>query len=164
VGAAAAILANFEVDRWNADVYGAMALASRLSSLVKNRAATVKLAYDLRRLNSTLYRFFDEIHKVVERGMPKGRGVTPERILEASETLLKLHDALDRFYELCRHARLTNNSLMAGTLKSINDYNDEVLELSDLLKLSLQPEVIQSIYNRAKAEKERGDIFDLSEV
>jgi hypothetical protein len=164
VSSAAAILANFEVDRWNADVYGAMALASRLSSLVKNRVETVKLAYALRRLNSTLFKFFDEIHKGIERGMPKGLDVTPERILEASETLLKLHGILDKFYEVCKGARLTNNSLLAGTLRSINHHNDEVLELSDLLKLSLQPEVIQSIYNRAEAEKERGDIFDLSEV
>jgi hypothetical protein len=96
--------------------------------------------------------------------MPKGRDVTPESIAEACESLHKLHGLLEKFLEACKRARLTNNSLMAGAIRNINNYNDEILELSDLLKLSLQPEVVKSIYNRAKAEKERGEIFDLSEV
>jgi hypothetical protein len=53
---------------------------------------------------------------------------------------------------------------VAGSIRSINNYNDEVLELSELLDLSRQSEVVKSIYNRAKAEKERGELFDLSEV
>ncbi len=164
MGAAVSFLGNIELDRWYADIYGAVSLAFRLSSLVKDRAATVKLAYHIRRLDSVLSNFFVEIHKAIEKGMPKGREVTPENIAEACESLYKLHSILEKFHEACKRARLTNNSLMAGAIRSINNYNDEVLELSDLLKLSLQPEVIKSIYNRAKIERERGEIFDLSEV
>lgn len=164
MSAAVTVLGNIEEDLWYASVYGMMALASRLSALVKDRVAVVKLAYHIRRLDSTLSNFFVEIRKAVEKGMPKGRDVTPKNIAKACESLDKLHDILDKFHEVCKRARLTNNSLMAGTINSINNYNDEILELSQLLKLSLHPEVIKSIYNRAKAEKERGEIFDLSEV
>jgi len=164
VGTAAAILTNFEVDRWNADVYGTMALASRLSSLVKNRAATLKLAYSLRGLNSALANFFKEIRKGIKRGTPKDSHITPERVLEASETLFKLHGLIGALYDVCRHDRLTNNTSIAGTLGSIKDYNDEILELAEVLRLSLKPEVIQAICDRANAERERGEVFDLSEV
>jgi hypothetical protein len=164
MGAAVAVLGNIELDRWYADIYGAMSLALRLSSLVRDRAAALKLAYNIRRLDLILSNMFTEIHKAIEKGMPKGRDVTPESIAEACESLHKLHGLLEKFLEACKRARLTNNSLMAGAIRNINNYNDEILELSDLLKLSLQPEVVKSIYNRAKAEKERGEIFDLSEV
>jgi hypothetical protein len=164
VSASVTVLRNIELDRWNADIYGVMSLASRLSSLVKDRAATVKVAYHIRRLDSSLAKLFTEIRKAIEEGTPKGHGVTLEHIVEISESLGKLHEILDKFHEACRRSRLTNNSLVAGSIKSINNYKDEVLELSELLDLSRQPEVVKSIYNRAKAEKERGELFDLSEV
>jgi hypothetical protein len=66
VSVATAILENFEPERWDADVYGAMAVASQFSSLVKKRAASVKLAYKLNRLNSLLSKLFEEIHKGIE--------------------------------------------------------------------------------------------------
>lgn len=159
-----AVLGNIELDLWYADMYGAMSLALRLSSLVKDRVAAAKLAYQIRRLDSILSKFFKEIDRAIEKGMPKGRDVTPESVMEASESLRKLHNMLGKFYESCRRARLTNNSLMAGTIRSIYNYSDEVLELSELLELSIQPGIVKSIYKRAEAEKERGVLFDLSEV
>src|ERR1019366_4576337 len=107
-----------------------MALASRLSSLVKNRAATLKLAYDLRKLDWTMASFFHEIHKGIERGKPKERDITPEQVLDAADTLLKMHGTISGLYEACKRARLTNHSFMAGSLRNINEYNEEVLELS----------------------------------
>src|ERR1039458_2010712 len=66
MSAAVAVLGNIEEDLWYASVYGMMALASRLSSLVKDRVAVVKLAYHISRLDSTLSNFFVEIRKAVE--------------------------------------------------------------------------------------------------
>ncbi|MGH9683245.1 MAG: hypothetical protein ACRD4S_06520, partial [Candidatus Acidiferrales bacterium] len=141
-----AILDNFDLYRWNADVYGAMALASRLAVLVKDRAETVTLASKLRRLNSLLSELFDEIYKAIERGEIRRRpGITPEVILGASGILLQLHDLLDSMYRVCKRARLTNNSATAAALKSISDYTEEIKELSDLLKLSLDPGALELI-------------------
>jgi hypothetical protein len=165
VSVMAATLANFDLDNWNAQVYGAMALASRISSLVKNRAETVKLSRSLKRLDSSLSKLFEEIYKGLERSeLSKIRGVTPELVTSASEVLFQLNRILATVYEACKQARLTNNSLTAGTLRSINERNEEILELADLLKLSLEPDVIESIHARARKEKKRGDVFDLSQV
>ena len=73
MGAAVLFLGNIELDRWYADIYGAVSLAFRLSSLVKDRAATVKLAYHIRRLDSVLSNFFVEIHKAIEKDVKRPR-------------------------------------------------------------------------------------------
>jgi hypothetical protein len=165
VGTAVTVLSNFDSMRWDADVYGAVALASRLSELVKNRALTVKLAYHLWKLNSTLASFFAELHKAIERDIPKGQPpVTPDRVRESAQSLRKLYASLQSIWVPAKRTGLTNNSLTAGALHSIHNYGEDILELAQLLELSLDLESIQSIYDRASAEKERGDIFDLSQV
>jgi hypothetical protein len=162
---AVAVLGYYEPDRWNADVYGALALASRLSGLVKSRALTVQLAYNLWRLNSILRDFFSEIRKAVEHGVPKDQPpVTPERMRDIVQDLRKLHKTIGKIYSACKLTGLTNNSLTAGPLHSIYNYNEDILELAQMLELSQQPETIQSIYDRADVEKERGDIYDVSEI
>jgi hypothetical protein len=164
VGAAIAVIENIQVEYWYADLYGAMSLAYRLSALVKNRAAAIKLVYHIRHLDSILEKFFKDIHNAMKKGVPKALDSSPERIAEAAQSLRKLHAILNKFHQACKIARLTNNSLMAGHIHNINSYNEEVLELIELLDLSLHREVIDSIYNRAKRERESGEIFDLSEV
>lgn len=163
--AAIAVLSNFERDRWNADIYGAMALASQLSVLVQKRALTIRLAYHFWRLNSILEDFFADVRKAIQAGVPKDLVlVAPERVLEMAQDLRKVHRTIEHIYGRAERAGLTNNSLTAGALKSVCNYNEDVLELAELLELSLKPEVVESIYDRARAERERGDIFDLSEV
>jgi hypothetical protein len=163
--AAIAVLSNFERDRWNADVYGAMALASQLSALVKNRALTIRLAYYFWRLNSILGDFFVDVRKAIKAGAPKDQALaTPERVLEMAQDLRKVHRTIEHIYGCAKRAGLTNNSLTAGALKSVCNYNEDVLELAELLELSLKPELVESIYDRARAERERGEVFDLSEV
>jgi hypothetical protein len=163
--AAIAVLSNFERDRWNADIYGAMALASQLSVLVQKRALTIRLAYYFWRLNSTLEGFFADVRKAIQAAVPKDLAlVAPERVLEMAQDLRKVHRTIEHIYGSAKRAGLTNNSLTAGALKSVCSYNEDVLELAELLELSLKPELVESIYDRARAERERGDIFDLSEV
>ncbi len=164
MGSGIAVIGNISAEYWYADLYGAISLAYRLSALVKSRAAAIRLVYHFRRLDSVLEKFFKDIHAVMKKGVPKDIDSRPERIAEAVQGLQKLHAILDRFHQSCKIARLTNNSLFAGHIHNINRYNDEVLELIELFELSLHPEVIDSIYNRAKREKARGEIFDVSEV
>lgn len=164
MGSAIAVIQNIQAEYWYADLYGAMSLAYRLSALVKNRAAVFKLVYHIRRLDSTLGSLFEEIQKAMKKGVSKGVAPRPENVAEALQSLKKLHRILDKFDNACKVARLTNNSLMAGHIYSINKYNDEILELIELIQLSQQPEVVNSIYDRAKREREQGEVFDLSEV
>jgi len=164
VGTAIAVLGNFESDRWDADVYAAMALASQLSALVKSRALTVSFAYQLWKLNSSLSEFFSEVRKAIEKGASPDEDVTPERILEAAQTLRKLHGRIKTIYAAAKHSGLTNNLLTAGQFHNISKHGDNLLELVELLELSLNPEVIQAIFDRASAERDRGEVFELSQV
>jgi hypothetical protein len=164
VGAAIAVIENIQVEHWYADLYGAMSLAYRLSALVKTRTAAIKVVYHVRHLDSILEKFFKEIHGAMKKGVPKDLDSSPEKISEAVQSLRKLHAILSKFQHACKIARLTNNSLMAGHIHNINNYNEEILELIELLDLSLHPEVIDSIYSRAKKERARGEIYNLSEV
>ncbi|MGO8785864.1 MAG: hypothetical protein ACLQVL_00590 [Terriglobia bacterium] len=164
MGAAIAVIQNIQVEYWYADLYGAMSLAYRLSALVKNRAAAIKLVYHVRHLDSILEKLFKDIHTAMKKGVSKDIDSSPESIAEAAQSLRKLHAILNKFQQACKIARLSNNSLMAGHIHNINNYNEEILELIELIDLSLHPAVIDSIYSRAKRERERGEIFDLSEV
>jgi hypothetical protein len=163
MGTAMAVLGNFETDRWDADVYSAIALASRLSALVKSRAALIKFAFQLRKLNSSLSNFFVGVRSAIEKG-DEAADVTPERIQEADQALKKLHGTLKALYIVCKRYGLTNSSITAGQLNSMAKYADDVLELEELLQLSLSPEIVQAIYRRAESERERGEVFELSQV
>jgi hypothetical protein len=161
LGAGVAVIGN--IDRWYADMYGAMSMAYRLSAAIKDRATAVKVAFRLRHLDSVLTRMFKDIHASIDRN-PKPEAVNPEQVQEAMQLLEKLQSILARLLHVCKVARLTNNSLMAQSLHNIANWNEEVAELIEVMQLSLNREAIDFLYKRSKEERERGEIFDLSEV
>ena len=160
MGAGVAVIGN--VDLWYADLYGVMSAAYRISAIIKNRAA-LKIAYHLRRIDTVLAKMFKEIHAAIERN-PKAEAVRPGEVQEALQALEKLHRVLARLLHISKGARLTNNSLMAQSLHNIANWNEEVAELIEVIQLSLHAEVPEVLYQRAKTERERGEVFDLSEV
>lgn len=167
MGAAVAVLSNFDADRWDADVYGAIALASRLSTLVKSRAATIKLAYHFWQLDSALRGFLDEVYGVMESGTPSSgeeEKITPERIEEAADTLRRLHKTVDSIYHAAKRAGLVNNSITAMALNSARKHAEDILELADWFEMSLNPEAVESIFQRASDEEARGEIFDFESI
>jgi hypothetical protein len=164
MGTAIAVLGNFESDRWDADVHGAIALASRLSALVKTHAAALSFSRQVRRFNHALSDFLSEVHKAIEKGEHPDGDITPERIREAEQALRKLHEKIKGLYIACKRAGLTNNTLTAGQLHTMAEYADTILELAELLELSLTPDLIQAIYDRAQAERESGEVFELNQV
>jgi hypothetical protein len=140
-----------------------MALASRLALLVKSHAQVVTLAIRLRRLDSALRRLFDEhVYKTLES--PRVETVDPEKVREGIITLRRLHRTLGTIIKASKHIGLTNNSLTAGSLRNIGHWGEEISELADLAELAQNENAIQSIYDRAAQEKERGELYDLSQV
>lgn len=96
---------------------------------------------------------------------PPTEPVTPERIRKAAESLRTLHASLDRIYKASKRAGLTNNSLTARSLRNIGEWNEQVLELGELLDLTTEhQDVLNSIFERASKEKERGEVYDLSQA
>jgi hypothetical protein len=140
-----------------------MALASRLAALVKTRSQVVTLAYRFWRLDSTLANFFREgIYKALES--PQTEKVDPDRVREAIVTLRRLYLTLDAIVKASKHIGLTNNSLTASSLRNIQHWGEEIMELVELVELSQNEELLSSIYARAAQEKERGELYDISQV
>ena len=142
-----------------------MALAARLSALVKDRATTLKLAYRLWNLDSILRGFMNQVHSAMESGKSKSEeDITPERIMEVARTLRRLYNTVDRIYGPAKKAGLTNNSITAMALNSISKHADDVLDLAEWFEMCTDPEGIESIFKRAADEEARGEIFDLESI
>jgi len=164
MASAAVVLNNLGSDQWDAEVYAVLSMASRLAALVKNRAQTLQLAYHLWRLNSVLAKFFAEARETMEGKGKAEPPATAERVEEGIRGLRQVHTKLENIYEAGRHARLTNNSLIAMPLRSLHTYSDDILELAELLEAYQNSEGVQAIFDRSANEKERGEIYDLAEI
>lgn len=164
---ATAILDKFGTYEWNARVYGVLAFASRVAASVKNRTNAIKVIYHLRSLSRLLKEFLDTVHNGMEGKLPadpKAEPITPARLRDASDQLENLYRTLDYIYEGCRRAGLTNNSLAAGTLSELHKQSEEFAMLADWCDVTSEPDAVDDIFNRAKREKERGELIDLAKV
>jgi hypothetical protein len=152
---------------WNADFYGALSSVSRLAVAVKNKANVLKLAYALRNGNRSLKALFDQVDAVMDgTAMPLAEAEmpSPQRLFDTADTLMKLSRDIDYIYELLRCVGLTNNSLMAGSLAAFHQYRGRLEDLADWLELAAQSDDVRTIFERASAERERGEIVDLERV
>jgi hypothetical protein len=164
---AGAISNAFGTYDWDAQVYGALSVASRVAATVKNRANVLRIAYHLHGLNKTLTNFFETVHATMEGKKPvdpSAKPVTPERLRSIADNLEHLHRIIEYVYESLRRAGLTNNSLTAGSLQSIRKYGEELLSLADWFELMSEPQQVKAIFDRAEQESERGEIHDLNQV
>lgn len=161
---AGTILNTFEAYDLDAKVYNAISVASRIAANVKNRANVIQLAYRLHELNKTLIKFFELVHGAMEGKIapdPKSEPVTPERLRAMADNLEHLHRTIEYVFESLRRARLTNNSLTAGSLLSIRKHGEAIVDLADWFELAASPTEIADVFNRAKQQKERGELVDL---
>lgn len=163
MGAPALVISRLESDNWNAELYSVMALASRLAAMVKSHSQVVALAYRFWRLDSTLANFFREsVYKVIETPPPVS--VDPDQLREGIVNLRRLYRTIETIVKASKHIGLTNNSLTAGSLRNIQHWGEEIIELVELVELNQNEEVLRSIYDRAARERERGELYDLSQV
>lgn len=165
---AEAILDNFRSYEWNARMYGVLSAASRVAATVKNRANVIKLAYHLRNLNKLVTEMVENVNAGMEGKLPapstNESPMTPRQIREQADRFEHLHRMLEYIYESLRRAGLTNNSLTAGSLLSIHRQTATVADFADWLDLASQSDQVDSLFNRAKQEKERGELIDLAQV
>jgi hypothetical protein len=168
MASAAVVLTNLGSDHWDAEVYAVLSMASRLAALVKSRARTIQLGYQLWRLNTVLSNFFKEIREGMDaRNVDKpspGFLPTPEQIEDGIRSLRQIHIKIETIYEAARRARLTNNSLLAMPLRSVHTYSDDILELAELLEAYQNSEGVEDIFDRSAKERARGEIYDLTEI
>ncbi len=148
-------------------MYESLSVASRLSSMVKDRTQIFYLAYHIRRMNHKLSGIFEELYLVLEgkKPAPPPEPMSPERIQTAINSFRQLYSIMSGITAEAKRKRLFNNSLLAGQLLRLTALSDEVLELSDWIEMAVQErDQVDRLFVRAKAEKDRGEIYDISQV
>jgi uncharacterized protein YhdP len=167
-------------DAWNTQVDSTVGFASntliatsRISAKVSLAFAKLRLAKNLNVYNKMLSDLVDKIRKSVEKaergeGLGDGQGQTPtpDQLLTAIRSLEYLYDASKRMYAQAAAKRLTNNSLMAASLRSIDLRADELLDIADWFhaaRVHSQDE-LKGLFSRARTELINGETVDLSQV
>lgn len=164
---AATIIGNLGTYTLSAQVYDALALASRLAAAVKNRSSALQTAYHLRRLDTRLAEFVDIVNRAMDGKVkldPNAEPATPVMLRSHADNFEQLYRTLDYIVAGARRAGLTNNSLMAGSIRGIEHHLDAISNLADWFDLASQPEAITKIFNGAEQERERGELIDLAKV
>jgi len=136
--------------------------------MLKDRTQTLYLAYHLRRLNNRLEGFFGQVYEMIEgkRPVPEpDEPPTPENTQDAIKALHQLHGVLSRILNLAKCRRLTNYSLLSAQVRMLARLEEEAGELADWFEMAvLQQEQTKDVFDRARAEKEQGDVYDLSQI
>ena len=89
---------------------------------------------------------------------------TSEQVQQAILAIRKLSTSLSTTYDRAKRMRLTNNSLLAGSLSRLYTYSEDLFELADWLETLLDPTSSENAFKRAADEKEQGQVFSLSQV
>jgi hypothetical protein len=167
VSTAATVISNLGTYNWNAQVYNVLALASELAVAVKNRGNSIRIAYHLRNLNNSVSEFVSIVNEAMEgKRKPNASAdpVTAQTLRSSADNLEQMYHTLDYIIEGSRRAGLTNNSLTAGSVRGLQQNLDAIASLADWLDLAAQPDAVNGIFERAKQERERGELIDLAEI
>jgi len=168
--AASAIVQGLGSPEASVEIYDAVAGVSnvaKLAAAAKNKVQVMRMAMVLRRTNRSLKNFFDLVDDVQSgkrRIEPTAEPVTPQQLQNMVDNLEHISRMIDFLYESMRRAGLTNNSLTAAGLKTLNGYGEPLRDLVDWLDALSKPEFLKSVFERAKQERERGELFDLAKV
>lgn len=95
---AAAVISNLGTYAISAQVYDALALASRLAAVVKNRGGALRMAYHLHRLDSQVAEFVSVVDRAMEGKLkpnPSAEPVTPVTLRSHADNLEQLYRTLD---------------------------------------------------------------------
>jgi len=170
VATATAVLNNFGSDAWKADFYESLSLAARLSmavKAVKTHGQNIKMSYWLWKINGIASRFFVESDDIISGKTmvaPDTAPPTPEKMQEATETLMRMGTAFNEVYEEARRRRLLNNSLIAGPVTALRAHADQFFEMAEWINLMRDPDAIEKIFADANEQRARGEVYDLSQV
>lgn len=156
-------------DCWDAAMYDAASLASRSAAAViavRSGVQKMTLAWDLRQLSNALSAFLDKVYvksEAASRGEMTeelSEAITREQIESCIRSLEYMYETISRLHSKSERKGLTNNSLMAGSLKTIRRRSEELLDLADWLQTSLDytPSELESIFVNARNELREGQV------
>jgi len=167
VSVAETVISNLGAYNWNAKVYDTLALASRIAAAVKNRGNVIRIAYHLRELNKSLEKLIELVNSAMKgeiKQSPNAEQVTAQVLRSNADNFEQMYRTLDYIVEGSRRAGLTNNSLTASSVRGLQRRIDPIANLADWFDLASQPDAVGRIFERAKRERESGELTDLAQV
>ncbi len=169
----------FGSDLWNADMYETVGVAShtyataaQVSTAIYSGIHKVQLAWDLRSLSNKISSFLDRIHASVAKAettsvapIDSQQTVSREQLESTIRSLEYIYETTSRLFSTAQKKGLTNNSMMAGSLRTIRRRSEEFLDIADWLKayLSTTSSELDAIFANARADLAAGEVFGLSE-
>lgn len=168
--AASAIVRGLGSPEASVEIYDAVASVTsvaKLAAAARNKVQVMRIAMGLRRTNRSLKSLLDLVDDVQSGKRPidpNTEPVSPQRFQNIVDNLEHVSRMIDFLYESMRRAGLTNNSLTASGLKTFKGYSEPMKDLVDWLDALSKPEYLKSVFDRAKQERERGELVDLTEV
>ena len=144
-----------------------LAEISALAASVKRRANVISIAWNLRKVDRTVRNFLERVYGIMEGKIQVEPGpdpVTPQQIEGVIDTLDMVARTIDTAHESMRRVGLTNNSLTAGSLASLVQRREGILDLADWFDASLKTEEAAAIFARANREREQGQVVDINQV
>lgn len=148
--------------QWNSAYYGAMAAASTATEAVQKKAA--EIAFPLRLWN--LARKIGDLADLVENShkvnpmVQAGEKMDVHKAIEQFDIMLA---TIDNFYELCRRAGRTNQTLTGASLSSIRRHNETIRDFTERVKLIIDPRT-DSTFRRARENRETYGTVPMSSV
>jgi hypothetical protein len=155
-------------DSWNADAFGATSAVFRVSSKVSSAASSyadlLSLAGKFWRIDRQLKNLLERFYGGVENPPPQVVAPSEESLRSSLAALRTLCGKIDELYNIGKAHGLTNRTLVGTVLNSIRVRSDELLDIAESVELSMCPEVTAPLFDKALAELERGETFDLASI
>lgn len=155
-------------DSWNADAFGATSavfrVSSKLSAAASGYADFVTLAGTLWGIDRKLKNLLEQFYTGVSNPPAHVTAPSEERLRNSLATLRTLCNKIDELYGVGKAQGLTNRTLVGTVLNSIRVRGDELLDIVESVELSMCPDDVEPLFQKAAAELERGETFDLASI
>jgi len=144
-----------------------LSLTSALAAAAKRRSNVVSIAWSLWKVDGHVKNFLERVNGIIEGRIKvetPDEPLTRPKIEGLIDSLDMIARNIDYIHESMKRAGLTNNSLTAGSLKSLVGHREGILDVADWLDASLKTDENAAILARASRERESGQTVDLDQV
>lgn len=152
--------------QWNSAYYGVMAAASTATEAVQKKVTEIAFPLRLWNLARKIHDLADLIENpnkqaaVKPKPVPPGERVDVHKAVEQFDIMIA---TVDDFYERCRRAGCTNQTLTAASLTSTRRYMETIRDFTERVKLEIDPRT-EEMFNRARENRKTRGTVPMSSV
>lgn len=161
---------------WDAQISDTVGAASRVFASASRFSEAFNLgikkfhfAHQLSKYSTFLSDMMDGIHKAAENASvssPSAKVTTKEELEVSLRSLEYLYEINRRIYQRCETHRLTNNSMMAASLRNISSRSEQLLSIIDWIRCYIEsvPSELDTLFTGAREKLKNGEVYDLAEL